>query len=327
MINTMIRADNLTRNFANKHAVKNLSFELKQGDVLGFLGPNGAGKSTTMQMLSGVLAPSAGSIQINGIDLLTQPKQARAELGYLPEIPPLYTELSVKEYLLYCAQLRRVEKTRLKQAVELALQRCDLVKVQNRIIANLSKGYQQRVGIAQAIIHQPAVVILDEPTVGLDPIQVQHIRELIKELSQQHSVILSTHILPEVQSVCNRVQIIHQGQLVFSDSMENINNADLNPVLHLCLDHPPAIEQLQSLDGITETSDLGNGCFRLQVENRTSVTETIVQTAFEQHWGLREIYAEKKSLETIFIELTSGDDYTNIENRAMQVSATGEHSA
>jgi ABC-2 type transport system ATP-binding protein len=308
MLKTMICADKLDRYYADTHAVQNLSFKLKQGDVLGFLGPNGAGKSTTMQMLSGVLAPSAGRILINGIDLLEQPIQARAQLGYLPEKPPLYPELKVNEYLIFCAQLRRIKKADLRQALDLVLQRCDLTDVRHRIIGNLSKGYQQRVGIAQAIIHQPAVVILDEPSVGLDPIQVRKIRELIKQLSQQHSVILSTHILPEVQAVCNRVQIIQQGKLVFSDTMENINSSAQDNQLLVAFERPPAAHQLQAIDGISAVSALGAGRFRLQIENSQPLGERISQVALTQHWGLQELYREKQTLEQIFIELTSGEE-------------------
>jgi len=308
MTEIMIHAENIDRYYADKYAVQDLSFELKQGDVLGFLGPNGAGKSTTMQMLSGVLAPSAGRILINDIDLLDQPRQARQQLGYLPEKPPVYPELTVNEYLIFCAQLRRIEKQNIKQAVDLTLQRCDLSEVQHRIIGNLSKGYQQRVGIAQAIIHQPAVVILDEPTVGLDPIQVRQIRDLIKELSQQHSVILSTHILPEVQAVCNRVQIIHQGKLVFSDSMSNINNSAQNGALLVSFDRPPPLTQLQALAGISDAIDLGEGRFRLQPEDEHPMGELIISAAVAQDWGLQELCREQQTLEQIFIELTSGEE-------------------
>ena len=304
----MIRAENLDRYYADKHAVQNLSFELKQGDVLGFLGANGAGKSTTMQMLSGVLAPSAGRILINDIDLLDHPIQAKKQLGYLPEKPPLYNELTVNEYLTFCAQLRRIEKRQHKKSVELALQRCDLMDVRHRVIGNLSKGYQQRVGIAQAIIHQPAVVILDEPTVGLDPIQVRKIRQLITQLSEQHSVILSTHILPEVQAVCNRVQIINQGKLVFSDSMANINSAAQNNILLVSFDRPPPVDQLQAIAGIYDATDLTQGRFRLQAEDAHPMGELIISASVAQDWGLQELCYEKQTLEQTFVELTSGEE-------------------
>lgn len=304
----MIRAENLDRYYGDKHAVQNLNLELNQGNVLGLLGPNGAGKSTTMQMLSGVLSPSAGRIIINDIDLIEHPKQARAQLGYLPEKPPLYPELTINEYLIYCARLRRIAKPDIKAATELALQRCDLNDVKHRVIANLSKGYQQRVGIAQAIIHQPAVIILDEPTVGLDPIQVIHIRNLITELSQQHSVILSTHILPEVQAVCNQVQIIHHGKCVFNDSMSMINNEQQNNRLVVAFDRPPPIDQLQALAGVGEAYDLGGGRFRLQAEDKHPMGELIISASVAQDWGLQELCREQQTLEQIFIELTSGEE-------------------
>lgn len=203
-------------------AVRHIDFELRQGEVLGLLGPNGAGKTTTLQMLAGCLAPSTGAIEICGINLLEHPRQAKALLGYLPETPPLYRELSVEEYLRLAARLHRVPRNEIAAAVNKTKQRCGLSEVGKRLVGNLSKGYQQRVGIAQAIVHNPRVVILDEPTVGLDPIQIREIRSLIRELGGEHSVILSTHILPEVESVCDRIQIMNQGKLVFGENMSEL---------------------------------------------------------------------------------------------------------
>jgi len=303
----LILVENLHRHYADTHAVQGISFELKQGEILGFLGPNGAGKSTSMKMLSGVLAPSAGRILINDIDLLDKPKQAKSQIGYLPEKPPLYPELTVNEYLNYSAQLRRIAKAEISNAVSRAKQRCGLTDVSNRLIANLSKGYQQRVGIAQAIIHNPAVVILDEPTVGLDPIQIREIRELIKELGQQHGVILSTHILPEVQAVCNRVQVINQGRLVFSKDMTSINQSLESKYLLVAFDRPPPAEQLLALAGICHVDELSPNRFRLQIEDSNPMGELIVTAAVAQDWGLQELTPEKQSLEQIFVELTSTD--------------------
>ena len=221
---SLISVNNLTRYYGNVCAVNNISFELAAGDILGFLGPNGAGKSSTMQMLSGNLAPTFGEISINGIDLLETPKAAKSFLGYLPEIPPLYKEMTVTEFLKFCGRLHQIKKTQLNSACETAIERCGLGKVGKRLIRNLSKGYQQRVGIAQAIIHSPPVIILDEPTVGLDPIQILEIRQLIKTLGESHGIILCTHILPEVQAVCSRVQIINCGELVYSANMDEMLN-------------------------------------------------------------------------------------------------------
>lgn len=303
----LISAQNLHRSYAGIPAVQDVSFELHQGDVLGFLGPNGAGKSTTMQMLAGVLAPSAGRILINGFDLLDNPQAAKKQIGYLPETPPLYGELSVDEYLAYAAKLRGIKHHELKTALDEAKQRCGLTQVSRRLISNLSKGYQQRVGIAQAIIHKPAVVILDEPTVGLDPIQIREIRELIRELGQQHGVILSTHILPEVQTVCNRVQIINRGQLVFSDSMQTLENKLHSSRLIVAFDRPPPIQHLQDIAGVLMVELMGSGRFRLHLADSQPMGELIASAAVAQDWGLQELTPEKNSLEQIFVELTAGE--------------------
>ena len=219
----LLEAQNLSRYFGPNVAVQNIDITVKRGEILGFLGPNGAGKSTTMKMLSGNLAPDKGEIHINGFDLLSQPKQAKAQLGYLPENPPLYRELTVIEYLQHCARLNQLRGKQLKSAVATVIERCGLGDVQRRLIGQLSKGYQQRTGIAQAIVHNPAVVIFDEPTSGLDPLQIRQIRELIRELANEHSVILSTHILPEVEMLCDRVQIISKGQVMFADSLKALH--------------------------------------------------------------------------------------------------------
>ncbi|NDG87803.1 MAG: ABC transporter ATP-binding protein, partial [Gammaproteobacteria bacterium] len=218
----LIEVEQLTRYYGDHCAVNNVSFALEKGEILGFLGPNGAGKTSTMQMICGNLAPTSGQVLINGIDMLDQPKEAKRALGYLPEIPPVYRDLTVDEFLGYCARLHGIPMERRQKALDQARERTGLKDVADRLIGNLSKGYQQRVGIAQAIVHMPDVIILDEPTVGLDPIQIREIRELIRDLGQEHGVILSTHILSEVQESCTRVQIIHQGRLVFNDRIEGL---------------------------------------------------------------------------------------------------------
>lgn len=211
---TLISAKQLTRYYGKHCAVNNVSFELEKGQIIGFLGVNGAGKTTTLQMLCGNLAPNSGEIVINGFDMQTQPKSAKRSLGYVPDTPPLYKDLSVQEFLRYCAQLHGVPKADIAAAVKLAEARCGLTEVSERLIGNLSKGYQQRIGIAQAIVHNPDVIILDEPTVGLDPLQIIEIRKLIRELGEKHGVIFSTHILSEVQELCTDVLMIRQGSCV-----------------------------------------------------------------------------------------------------------------
>lgn len=225
MTKITVSAKDLSRSYGARSAVRHIGFELCQGEVLGLLGPNGAGKTTTLQMLAGCLAPSTGTIEICGINLLEHPREAKALLGYLPETPPLYRELTVDEYLRLAARLHRVPRNEITAAINKTKQRCGLSEVGKRLVGNLSKGYQQRVGIAQAIVHNPRVVILDEPTVGLDPIQIRDIRSLIRELGGEHSVILSTHILPEVESVCDRIQIMNQGKLIFSGDMSELKQS------------------------------------------------------------------------------------------------------
>lgn len=213
-----LSAHNLTRRFGNRQVIHGVSLELKRGEVLGLLGHNGAGKSTTLQMLTGCLLPDGGTVDICGISLLHHPTQAKANIGYLPETPPLYRELSVNDYLLFAARLRGMKSAAATEALAQTRQRCGLESVGKKIIGTLSKGYQQRVGIAQAIIHRPAVIVLDEPTVGLDPTQIREIRYLIRELGDSSSVILSTHLLGEVESVCDRVEIMQHGRLIYGDT-------------------------------------------------------------------------------------------------------------
>jgi ABC-2 type transport system ATP-binding protein len=304
MDDILIKVEHLTRYYGGNAAVNGVSFELKRGEVLGFLGPNGAGKSTTMQVITGNLAPSAGRISINGIDLLDQPRAAKLSLGYLPEQPPLYRELTVDEYLTYCARLNRISSRQISGAVEQSKQRCGLTKVGRRLIGNLSKGFQQRVGIAQAIIHKPDVIILDEPTVGLDPIQIREIRKLIRELGGDHSVILSTHILPEVQATCDRVQIINRGELVLSDTIEGLTRRMQTSSLLLTLRNVPPLEQLTSIDGVVEIEILGGGQLRISHLPDRSPAESIVIRSVEQGWGLLELTPERRSLEDIFVDIT-----------------------
>ena len=223
---TLVTVERVTRRFGQRRVVADISFSVSRGEVLGFLGPNGAGKSTTMNMISGVMALSSGSIRIAGHDIVEAPVQAKQYLGFLPEKPPIYPELTVDEYLAYCARLRRVPRRALATVIAGIKQRCGLGDVGGRLLGNLSKGYQQRAGIAQAMIHAPAVVILDEPTAGLDPNQIVEIRNLIRELGREQGVILSTHILSEVQGVCNRVAIMHEGKLVLDTDINAIDNLE-----------------------------------------------------------------------------------------------------
>ena len=300
---TTVLAHQLSRWFGARGAVLELNLELKKGEVLGFLGPNGAGKTTTMRMLTGNLAPSAGSISICGIDLLDQPKAAKQLVGYLPEDPPLYRELNVDEYLALAARLHRVAKSALKNTMEQAKQRCGLTEVGRQLIGSLSRGYQQRVGLAQAIIHSPEVVILDEPTVGLDPIQMREIRTLIRELGGTHSVILSTHILPEVESVCDRVIIMHQGKGVYSGSINALREMREGHSLQLGLRNPPQIAQLQ-MPGVIAVEKISDTLFTIQFNPDADPIEALVKAAAAQGWDLYQINRQRASLEDVFVKLT-----------------------
>jgi ABC-2 type transport system ATP-binding protein len=300
----LIEAKGLSRRYGPTVAVAGLDLTLRKGEILGLLGPNGAGKTTTMKMLAGCLAPTAGSVKINGVDLREEPKAAKQHLGYLPEQPPVYPELTVDEYLTYCAGLHGIGRANRDGAVASAKKDCGLADVGKRLVGNLSKGYQQRVGLAQAIIHRPPVVILDEPTVGLDPIQIREIRTLIIELGKSHSVILSSHILPEIQAVCGRVMIIHRGRAVFNEAIGQIKGAAITVQFR----RPPKAADLGSFKGVTQVAELGAGQFRLHCAGDADPREALAELAARNNWGLLELRAEQKTLEEVFVELTAGDE-------------------
>ncbi len=304
----LISVHNLWRYYGHFCAVREVNFEVKRGQILGFLGPNGAGKSTTMQMITGNLAPTIGQITVGGQDLFENPIEAKSQLGYLPEHPPLYQEMQVIEFLKFCAKLHRVPRPQIPQALERAMEHCGLSHVGKRLIGNLSKGYQQRVGIAQAIIHTPSVVILDEPTIGLDPIQIREIRNLISKIGAEHSVILSTHILPEVQAVCNQVQIINQGQLILNDTIQGLLTQMKTTQLIIGLRHPPELTELLQVDGIEEVEQVDSTHFRIRHAAEHSPAEQLVEQSVTAHWGLFELIPEKRSLEQVFVDLTQAEE-------------------
>ena len=304
MNNFTVEAIELTRLYGGREAVSNVSFTLSKGEVLGFLGPNGAGKSTTMKMLTGNLAPSNGSVKICGIDMMENPKEAKALIGYLPEMRPLYKELTVDEYLIVAARLHRVSSGNIKKAVEIAKERCGLSHMSKRLIENLSNGYQQRVGIAQAIIHNPMVVILDEPTVGLDPIQIRDIRALIRELGSDYSVIISTHILPEVEMVCDHVQIIDKGKLVFNGAIDVLKKQRVGNKLLIGMHNPPSPDAMLKIPGITEAEVVAGGLMRVRFAEDATPAEAIVEAAVKNNWGLHQIAPDQTSLEDVFMQLT-----------------------
>ncbi len=304
----LINAEHLSRYYSKHCAIKDVNFTLAQGEVLGFLGPNGAGKTTTMQILSGNLAPSSGHVEINGYDLQVQPKSAKRSLGYLPDTPPLYKDLSTQEFLYYCAQLHGIPNKAISLAVIKAQERCGLMSVSHQLIANLSKGYQQRIGIAQAIIHDPDVIILDEPTVGLDPLQIKEIRGLIGELGRDHGIILSTHTLSEVQAVCTHVQIIHQGQLILKESISDLNRHMDTGNLLISTRLKPDLTVLSALAGVINIETMPDHKIKVAYRLTDNPTQRLIETIISSGWELQELTPLKRSMEDIFITLTQANN-------------------
>lgn len=303
----LIDVNTVSRYYGDQCAVDNINFKLHRGEVVGFLGPNGAGKTTSMQIISGVLAANAGQVTIAGHDILDQAKQAKSHIGFLPESPPLYSDLTVDEYLNYTAKLRHIPRGQIATALKNCKQRCGLTEVGHRLIQNLSKGFQQRVGIAQAIIHSPSVVILDEPTSGLDPNQIIEIRDLIRELGQDHSVILSTHILPEVETVCDRVIIIHKGKLVLDQSLTQLTNQQVTEY-RVGFSKPITIDTLDSLAAIQSVEALNDTRFDIVVSSANSIDQ-LIKHCSNNDWGLCELIPLNNSLEQTFIKLTQNTDH------------------
>ena len=302
---TTLKALGLTRLFGPNKAVNNVSFELSKGEVLGFLGPNGAGKSTTMRMLTGNLAPTEGQVEICGINIIEEPKLAKAKIGYLPEMRPLYKEFRVNEFLRIAAKLHNIPAKKISSSIDIAMEKCGLTHMSNRLIENLSNGYQQRVGIAQAIIHNPEIVILDEPTVGLDPIQIREIRKLIKEIGKEHSVILSTHILPEVEIVCDRVQIIDKGNLVFHGSIDDLKQQRRGNKLLVGFKKTPTLKKLQSLFDIVKIEKQEDLLHVIQFKNLDFDMEKFIQVCVKEKLGLFQVSPHITSLEDTFVQLTN----------------------
>jgi len=303
-----VEVGGVSRYYGSHAAVREISLTLRRGEVLGLLGPNGAGKTTTMQMITGNLAPSAGSIAVCGIDMIDRPVEAKRHVGYLPEHPPLYRELTVDEYLRLAGRLHRVDRSRLDEAIASARHRCGIADAGRRLIGTLSKGFQQRVGIAQAILHDPDVVILDEPTVGLDPNQIREIRALIRELRIGRSVILSTHILPEVESVCDRVEIMHHGRFVFSDRIEALERPAGGGCLQVALRQPPAPDVLAGLPGVTGVEQVDAQVFRLSWSQGVDPTDALVERSVRDGWGLYGLGPAHHRIEDVFVRLTQQEN-------------------
>lgn len=302
-----LSARNLSRRYGQRDIVQNVSIELKRGEVLGLLGHNGAGKSTTLQMLTGILAPNSGQIEVCGIDLQRHPEQAKAHIGYLPEIPPLYRDMRVDDYLSFAAKLHRVTKDGLATTLAETKRRCGLEESGRKIIGTLSKGYQQRVGIAQAIIHNPEVIVLDEPTVGLDPAQIRDIRALIRELGDAHSVILSTHLLSEVENLCDRVEIMQKGRLIYGDSSARMQQYGHQPGFVVTLLAPPPLAELEDIDGVEKVEVLSGTRFRILHAADTQTSGVLLALAAERGWQAQQLTPLKGSIEDVYTQITENE--------------------
>jgi ABC-2 type transport system ATP-binding protein len=313
----MIEVHDLTKDYGPRRAINKLNFTVNKGEVVGFLGPNGAGKSTTMKIITGFMAPSSGHAKIAGFDVFESPLEVKKRIGYLPETPPVYTDMYVRDYLTYVAQLKQVPKEKIKSLVEMALEKTSLGSVQKRLIQNLSKGYRQRVGIAQALVSDPEVLILDEPTVGLDPKQVAEIRDLIKQLRGHHTIILSTHILPEVQATCERVIIIHQGQIVAQDRIENLaaqNQGQSRVNIRLRQEVGDLHSSLKGIEGILSVNrGLSSHDWEVNIRGTDEVVEAISSRVVKEGLGLLELSPKKADLEDVFLKLTYGSEAAGVQ--------------
>lgn len=305
----MIEVNNLCKNYGERKAIQDINFKISQGDVVGLLGPNGAGKSTTMKIITGFMAPTSGVAKVCGFDVFENPYEVKKRIGYLPEAPPVYLDMTVQDYLNFVSDLKLVDGPKKKGFIEKALQKTQLQDVKSRLIKNLSKGFRQRVGIAQALVSDPDVLVLDEPTVGLDPKQVAEVRELIKELKGQHTIILSTHILPEVQATCNRVIIIHNGQIKAEDSIDNIEklNKGLLTVNLKTRKDLGSISELQKISGVHHIENVGSSTYRIQIKDE-DVLDQIAQQIIQSGAGLRELTPAVANLEEVFLKLTYGEN-------------------
>jgi len=309
----MIKVENLTKRYAGVTAINSLNFEVEKGEIVGFLGPNGAGKSTTMKILTGYLPATSGTASIAGFDVFEQSIEARKRLGYLPENTPLYTDMRVNEYLRYRANLKGVPGRKVKQSVGDVLELCNLRDVERKLIGALSKGYRQRVGLADALVHDPDLLILDEPTIGLDPNQIRQVRELIKNLGGKRTVLISTHILPEVEIMCSRVIVIHKGRIRASDTAENLlkNQRTAGSMrIEAKTGNDNAVAELQKLPGVRDVSAEKDGdynIFQLRLEANADPSEEVMQLAANKRWAVREITRRRPTLEDVFVELTHSD--------------------
>lgn len=306
----VIEVSHLSKNYGERRAISDLSFKIEKGDIVGFLGPNGAGKSTTMKIITGFMAPTSGEARVGGYDVFTHPIEVKRRIGYLPETPPLYLDMLVEDYLRFVAELKLVPDEKIKSYVNNALEKAQLTDVSRRLIKNLSKGFKQRVGIAQALVSNPEVLVLDEPTVGLDPKQVAEIRNLIRELRGEHTVILSTHILPEVQASCDKVIIIHEGRIVAQESIADIAKMNKGFIMLTVKTRKDTDikESLAAVEGVVEVQSNGPQHYIVKLEENDEQIEKIASAVILSGAGLVELSPSRANLEDVFLKLTYGQD-------------------
>ena len=320
----MIKVENLTKRYAAKTAIDGMSFDVHKGEILGFLGPNGAGKTTTMRIITGFMPASSGSVRVDGYDVFDNPLDVRRRIGYLPENPPLYPEMNVSGYLRFVAKIKGVPRDRLDSEVSRVMDRVNITDVKDRIIAKLSKGYKQRVGLAQALINDPPVLILDEPTIGLDPKQIHEVRKLIKELAGNHTVVLSTHILPEVEQTCHRVIIIDHGKIVAVDTPQNLRfQLQGAERIFIEVDGPAAeiTSKLKLTPGVMDVRELEGGAdrhrFQIEGELHKDIRSDLARAIVQSGWGLLELQSASMSLEDIFLKLTTAEEVEKSSNQGV----------
>jgi ABC-2 type transport system ATP-binding protein len=306
----MIEVSHLCKNYGERQAIVDLSFTIEKGEVVGFLGPNGAGKSTTMKIITGFMAPTSGEARVCGFDVFEDPIEVKRRIGYLPETPPLYSDMLIEEYLRYVAELKHAPVDKIKTLVDMALEKAQLLPVRKRLIKNLSKGFKQRVGIAQALVSDPAVLVLDEPTVGLDPKQVSEIRDLIKELKGERTIILSTHILPEVQATCDKVIIIHEGRIVAQESIEQIEKMNEGFImLTVRTKKAGSLEaQLMKVPGVKEVISPSPQIYKIKMTDEDDIIEKVAAEVIRSGDGLLELTPTRANLEDVFLKLTYGQE-------------------
>jgi len=318
----MIKVENLTKRYAGVTALSGVSFEVNRGEIVGFLGPNGAGKSTTMRILTGFIPASSGRVEVAGCDVFEDSLEVRRHVGYMPENNPLYVDMRVREYLKFRAKLKWVPRTERNERIHDVVEMCGLTDVQHRVIGHLSKGYRQRVGLGDALLGEPDLLILDEPTIGLDPVQIRQVRQLIKDLGKRHTILLSSHILPEVEATCNRVIIIHHGRILASDTPDNlVKTLHRGGVIRIELRAPPneVESKLGGVEGVESvTMDAGaDGYVEVLVNPKAGADprESLYSVIASNRWSLRELSRTRTTLEDIFVQITREEDEAEEERR------------